>query len=280
MSTTGTARVEDAYDKSAPKYNAAMFNPIGRQLVGLLQLREGENVLDLGCGRGACLFPAAEAVGPKGRVLGVDLSAEMVKLCAADVVDYGFGGWTGVRQGDVQEFVSEEQFDAVSAGMVLFLLPDPAAGLANIAKALKPGGRFAATTFPTQDGRLAAGWESAEIIGEVLGGYIPAGVDNPWIPVLGVGTALANAETTVDAVRAAGFREVEISSIDAVSHFDSVDAYIKWTWNITTRMLWDLVPADRVEEATAEARERLQVIAGPDGAVDFICPTRTVYAVR
>lgn len=278
--TTGTARVEDAYDKSAGKYNAAMFNPIGKQVIDLLRLQPGEKVLDLGCGRGACLFPAAEAVGPTGRVLGVDLSAEMVKLTAGDVSSFGFGGWVGVRQGDVQSFSAGERFDAVSAGMVLFLLPDPEAALKNIADHLEPGGRFAATTFPTVDGGLAAGWESAEIIGEVLGGYLPEDVANPWKPVLGVGTALANADTTAEAVRAAGFREVEIGSIDAVSHFDSVDAYIKFTWNITTRMLWDLVPADRVEEATAEAREKLRVIAGPDGAVDFVCPTRTVYAVR
>jgi ubiquinone/menaquinone biosynthesis C-methylase UbiE len=280
VSTSDTTLVGDAYDKSARNYNQAMFNPIGKKVVDLLGLQEGERVLDLGCGRGACLFPAAYEVGPKGYVLGIDLSAEMAELCAADVASQGYDRWVDVRQGDVQEFETDQQFDAVSAGMVLFLLPDPAAALRRIAGALRPGGRFAATTFPTQDGRLAAGWQSAEIIAHVLSGYLPDGVANPWTPVLGLGGPLANARTTADAVRAAGFSTVEVGSIDAVSHFDSVDAYIAWTWNITTRMLWDLVPAERVADATAEAGERLQVIAGSDGTVDFVCPTRTVYAVR
>ncbi|PPK67090.1 methyltransferase domain-containing protein [Actinokineospora auranticolor] len=279
MSDT-TTRVGDAYDKSAGNYNAAMFNPIGRKVVDLLDLGRGERVLDIGCGRGACLFPAADAVGPTGHVLGIDLSAEMAARCAEDAAASPFRDWVEVRQGDIQRLALDEPVDAVTAGMVLFLLPDPADALRRIAAVLRPGGRFAATTFPTQDGGLAAGWESAEIIADVLGGYLPAGVDNPWTPVLGVGGPLADAESTAAAVRAAGFSEVEVGTVDAVSHFDSVDAYITWTWNITTRMLWDLVPADRLAEATAQARERLAVIAGADGAVDFVCPTRTIHAVR
>jgi ubiquinone/menaquinone biosynthesis C-methylase UbiE len=48
-------------------------------------LQPGESVLDVGYGRGASLFPAAERVGPNGRVLGVDLSAEMVDLLRVDI---------------------------------------------------------------------------------------------------------------------------------------------------------------------------------------------------
>jgi ubiquinone/menaquinone biosynthesis C-methylase UbiE len=281
MSTThDTGQVGAAYDQSARDYNQAMFNPIGVAVVDRLDLKAGQSVLDLGCGRGACLFPAAGRVGPTGWAVGIDLSHDMVRLCAEEVVERGMNGWVTVGQGDVQEFSIDVQYDAVSAGMVLFLLPDPAAALSRIATVLRPGGRFSATTFPTEDGRLAAGWESAEIIADVLGGFIPAGTPNPWTPVLGVGGPLANAETTREALLAAGFSAVEVASVDALSHFDSIDDYIAFTWKITTRMLWDLVPQDRVAEATGLARERLQVIASPAGAVDFVCPTRTVVAVR
>ncbi|MGW7369244.1 methyltransferase domain-containing protein, partial [Streptomyces sp. NPDC054841] len=182
--------------------------------------------------------------------------------------------------GNAQDFAFEEPFDAVSAGMVLFLLPEPEKALACAAAALRPGGRFAATTFPTEDGRLAAGWESAEILAGVLARYLPEGVEDPWKVVLGLGGPLVSEESTAAAFLAGGFSYVDIRHIPAKSRFETIDDYLSWTWTVTTRMQWDLVPSERVAEATAEAREALKVLAGADGSLEFSCPTRTVRAVR
>ncbi|MDM4719459.1 methyltransferase domain-containing protein [Micromonospora sp. WMMA1363] len=278
-----TALVRDAYDKSADRYESAgrmLFHPLGTMVADLLDLRPGERVLDLGCGRGACLFPIAHQVGAEGFVLGIDQARGMVDACAADVETRGLRGRARVEVGDAQNFTVDRPFDAVSAGMVLFLLPAPEQALACAAAALRPGGRLAATTFPTEHGRLAAGWESAETLAGVLAGYLPDGVDDPWQLVLGLGGPLASEETTANAVLAAGFRDVDVHHVPARSRFETIDDYLSWTWTVTTRMQWDLVPPERVAEATDAAREALRSLAGADGSLELSCPTRTIRAVR
>ena len=61
------------------------FVQFGARLLEIAALREGESVLDVGSGRGATLLPAATQVGPTGRVLGADLSEEMVDLLNEEV---------------------------------------------------------------------------------------------------------------------------------------------------------------------------------------------------
>jgi ubiquinone/menaquinone biosynthesis C-methylase UbiE len=78
--------IATAFDNSADTYEqvgVAYFGPMGTELVRRAAPEPGADALDLGCGRGHVLFPLAAAVGPTGRVTGVDLSARMVELCAA-----------------------------------------------------------------------------------------------------------------------------------------------------------------------------------------------------
>ncbi|ABP55492.1 SAM-dependent methyltransferase [Salinispora tropica] len=278
-----TARVRDAYDKSADQYDSAgqlLFHPLGKTVADLLELKPGERVLDLGCGRGACLFPIAAQVGTEGFVLGIDQAPGMVEACGADLEARGLADRAQVRLGDVQSFTVDRPFDAISAGMVLFLLPAPQQALAAAAAALRSGGRLVATTFPTENGRLAAGWESAEILAEVLSTYLPEGVDDPWQLVLGLNGPLVSEESTASAVLTAGFTDVDIRHIAAKSRFESIDDYLAWTWTVTPRMLWELVPPERRTEATNAARTALRSLAGSDGSLVFSCPTRTIRAVR
>jgi ubiquinone/menaquinone biosynthesis C-methylase UbiE len=278
-----TNLVRDAYDKSAEQYDTEgqmIFHPLGKMVADLLDLRPGERVLDIGCGRGACLFPMAHQVGPEGFVLGIDQAQGMVDACAGDILARNLEGRARAELGNAQDFSFAEPFDAASAGMVLFLLPEAEKALACAHAALRPGGRFAATTFPTENGRLAAGWESAEILAGVLARFLPDGIEDPWKVVLGLGGPLVSAQSTQTAFREAGFREVDIRHVPAKSRFETIDDYLSWTRTVTTRMQWDLVPAERMAEATDEAREALKVLAGPDGSLEFSCPTRTVLAVR
>jgi ubiquinone/menaquinone biosynthesis C-methylase UbiE len=144
------ARIVGIFDRAAPTYEQVgveFFGPPGRRLAERAQLRPGERVLDLGCGRGASLFPAAEAVGPDGEVVGLDLAPAMLARTAAEADRRGLG-WVRVRQGDAERPDEPEgSFDAVVAGFVVYFLDDPAAAVARWGRLLRPGGRLVLSTF-------------------------------------------------------------------------------------------------------------------------------------
>lgn len=74
-------RVASAYGHIGP----GIFIYAGRHLVERLGMAEGAQVLDVGAGRGANLFPAAETVGPHGQVIGIDLAPGMVRETTAEI---------------------------------------------------------------------------------------------------------------------------------------------------------------------------------------------------
>ena len=73
--------IASTFDQIGPRF----FSRSGRRLVERAQIPGGVDVLDVATGRGAILFPAAEWVGERGRVVGVDVSAKMAREVAADV---------------------------------------------------------------------------------------------------------------------------------------------------------------------------------------------------
>ena len=138
--------IAGVFGRAAATYDTVIpfFAEFGARLVDLAALQPGESVLDVGCGRGATLLPAAERVGPRGRVLGVDLSEEMVALLEDDIATRGLSQ-AEVRRMDAQALeVAPERFDVVMAGFVLHLLAEPEQGAASIAGALRRGGRCVA----------------------------------------------------------------------------------------------------------------------------------------
>lgn len=114
-----------------------------RRSVEALQLEPGDSVLELGCGNGNAFGRLREAVGPEGRVVGVDYSPGMAAAAAERVAD---AGWRNVHvvQGDATALgVRSGRFDAVYAAMSLSAMPAPVAGVETAARCLRPEGRLA-----------------------------------------------------------------------------------------------------------------------------------------
>jgi SAM-dependent methyltransferase len=106
------------------------------------ELQPGETVLDLGCGGGLDLALAARAVGPAGRAIGVDMAETMVERATATVqaLDYT---WAEARVAYAEALpLADATVDCVVANGILNLSPDKSAVLTEIARVLKPGGRF------------------------------------------------------------------------------------------------------------------------------------------
>jgi SAM-dependent methyltransferase len=110
--------------------------------IAFLDLRPGETVLDLGSGAGIDALLAARWVGAAGRVIGVDMTLEMLDRARANAAAAGFDQ-VEFRSGRLESLpVESESVDAVTSNCVINLVPDKAAVFAEIARVLRPGGRL------------------------------------------------------------------------------------------------------------------------------------------
>jgi len=102
----------------------------------------GETVLDLGSGAGMDAFLAAQRVGPAGRVIGVDMTPEMLERARASAARLGLQH-VEFRAGRLEELpVESASVDAVTSNCVINLVPDKRRVFAEIARVLRPGGRL------------------------------------------------------------------------------------------------------------------------------------------
>ncbi len=105
-------------------------------------LREGETVLDLGSGAGFDAFLAARAVGPTGRVIGVDMTDEMLAKARDNARRTGLSN-VEFRKGYIEALpVEDASIDVVLSNCVINLVPDKAAVYREVARVLRPGGRM------------------------------------------------------------------------------------------------------------------------------------------
>jgi len=109
--------------------------------LGYLKLKAGETVVDLGSGPGLDALLAAKQVGSTGRVIGVDMTPEMLERARATAAKVGATN-VDFRQGRLERLpVETASVDAVTSNCVINLVPDKAAVFGEIARVLKPGGR-------------------------------------------------------------------------------------------------------------------------------------------
>ncbi|MBK6514715.1 MAG: arsenite methyltransferase [Polyangiaceae bacterium] len=106
-------------------------------------LKAGETVLDLGAGGGFDCFLAAKQVGPTGRVIGVDMTPEMISKARANAAKLGTKH-VEFRLGEIEHLpVADATVDVIVSNCVINLSPDKQAVFADALRVLKPGGRLA-----------------------------------------------------------------------------------------------------------------------------------------
>lgn len=147
--------VEKVFDSAASEYgekSCSFFNYFGKRLVEQIPLVANQHVLDIATGKGAILFPLAEKVGPSGRVVGIDISEQMLKE-TSHVVQKRDIDWIDLLQMDAEQLdFPDNSFDAVFCGFALFFFPSMSKALSEFKRVLKPEGFLAVSTWGNDSG--------------------------------------------------------------------------------------------------------------------------------
>ena len=159
----------------------------------IAELKPGEVVLDLGSGGGIDCFLAARQVGPQGRVIGLDMTPEMIKLARQNAKKVGAAN-VEFRYGEMEDMpLPDESVDVIISNCVINLSPDKDKVFSEAYRVLRPGGRLAVSDIVTH-GPLP----------EVLRSNLEA-----WAGC--VAGALDEA-VYLDKMRQTGFTEVEVTA--------------------------------------------------------------------
>ncbi len=127
--------------RSLPETALDSFCGVGNPF-SLGEICEGESVLDIGCGGGVDSMFAATMTGPTGRVVGIDMSSEMVERARQNL------SLTNLKNVSFQESSAEnlpfpdQDFDVVISSGVFKLIPDKLKALREVFRIMKPGGRL------------------------------------------------------------------------------------------------------------------------------------------
>jgi arsenite methyltransferase len=131
-------------DPDEPALKAAVEASLGCGVpTAVADLHEGETVLDLGSGAGADVLISARRVGETGKSIGLDMTDEMLELARANAAEAGVQNVEFVK-GYIEEIpLADGSVDVVISNCVINLAADKRKVLAETARVLKPGGRFA-----------------------------------------------------------------------------------------------------------------------------------------
>jgi len=195
--------------------------------VALASLKEGETVLDLGSGAGFDSFLASARVGPKGRVIGVDMTAEMVERASANALKGNFGN-VEFRKGDLEHLpLDNDSVDVAISNCVINLVPDKKKAFAEAFRVLKPGGRLLVSDI-------------------VLLRDLPELVKKSAEAYVGCLSGAVKKEEYLETMRSVGFEEIEVMEESA--------------------LVLDLLERDPIGKALAEKSPANSAQAGPAAA--------------
>jgi SAM-dependent methyltransferase len=219
------------------------IEPLGAKAMALLSARPGERILDVGCGCGQTSRALAEAVAPGGQVVGVDVSRPMLAVArqeGAGIAHLSF------EEADAATARFEKPFDAAFSRFGVMFFEEPVPAFANIAAAIRPGGRLA---FVCWQGLDANDWMRKPLMA-AMPHLPPLPVPDPHAPGP---FALADKDRLRAILEAAGFTGIGIEPYEQPIGGNGLEETLDLTF--------------RVGPLGAMIRERPELRASVEGAV-------------
>jgi len=254
-------------------YVTPYHEPIARRLLELAHVKEGERILDIGCGTGIVALEAAAAVGETGSVSGIDLAERVVRLAADKAAALGLRH-VGFEVMDSRALrFPAGSFDAVLSGFGHPLI-ERGRCFEEVHRVVGEAGRFALCVWnPVKAQEKAA----SRLVREMLERRRPAVVATDVARLIEARKVLASTEEGKETQSADGwirlFRHAGLSSVETVEEthwatFRGPDAYLDYSfaWGDNEREWRDMTPEGR-ESFRTEFRERVTPLIADEGLV-------------
>jgi ubiquinone/menaquinone biosynthesis C-methylase UbiE len=211
---------QDAWDLCAETYDQCLLQPFttfARHLVDLAGLHTENRVLDVATGTGLAALMAAELLGPRAKIVGVDLSETMIGIARKRAAEQGMGNVEFARMDAERLDFPDNCFDAVLCALGLMLFPQPEVALSEMLRVLKKGGTAALSVF---------GRGSKVALRAFMEPFIP---HMPPPPQRGPSTfGFGRNEALREALEQAGFSDVKVEERAHVLEFETAEE----VWNI------------------------------------------------
>src|SRR5687767_7445602 len=243
--------LQGVFTRSASSYERIRYFPIfGEWLVETAQIPEGAKVLDVACGRGAVLFPAAERVGYSGRVIGIDLAEGMARETQVEIQRRGLKQ-AEARQMDAEQLTfPDSSFDFILCGFSLQFFPHLDRALSEFRRVLKPDGHIAVTTWGADDER----WDWFEDLRKAYGAAISLGSQS-----------LDKPDEIQRWFSRAGFVDIQITTKEIDMVYRDEEEWWNVVWSISGRAGLEKISAADLGQLKAEAFEKVQLQKEADG---------------
>ena len=131
---------QSAHEYERLMLQARILRPYTEKFFRAAELAPGMRVLDVGSGMGDVVLPAADIVGPGGRVFGIDHDAAALGNARRRADEQGRSSWVEFQASNLDEFTTMEQFDALVGRYVLLYQPEASSTLRSLLRCVKPGG--------------------------------------------------------------------------------------------------------------------------------------------
>ncbi|MDX3568358.1 class I SAM-dependent methyltransferase [Streptomyces sp. ID05-47C] len=279
--STYKSEVAAAFNSAAATYDrlgVEFFTPMGRRLVERAAPAVGARVLDVGCGRGACVFPAAERVGPEGRVVGIDVAEAMIEeatkeaaLRDAAMVELR------VMDGEHPDF-APHSFDVVLGSYSVIFLPDAPTALARYAPLLSPGGRLAFTSPVFSDDTFPF---LPPVFTELIPRELLLDLPPQWQPEQlqqRFNSWLADPRDLTRTLERCGFQEVTVVDEPVTLVAESGLAWVDWSHTQGMRLLWNHLAPDKRQQLRERLITSLDAMRDGGGPLTIETPVRYVTA--
>lgn len=257
------------YSKVAPDYAAKgppYFAHAGKRLVELANVQSGDVVLDVGCGRGAALLPAATKVGPTGRALGIDVAPGMVEHTARAIEQAKLHN-ASVQLMDVSNHtLPEHEFTHVLSSFSVFFFPDLPDVLKSLRDLLRRRGTAAFAFSRGTDPRWT--WYEARLkeLGAFEGMAVPRGYPG-----------IRDKDVLTDLLSAAGFSEAREIEEETDLWYATPEAWWASLWTHGSRRALDHLAPDVLEHFQKDSIARVRTdLQQPEGIPERM---RLVYVL-